>query len=249
MKIEEQENNNPFRMTISDPELIRKITEGGLESLSPDDINSIVIEVKNGQMFMGDASQAHLEDANRFKFRAAENGQTGPSPLRKGLVGYFVILFVVFIVMSIIGIICSKMFLPSLTYKDMIGLSFTLVVGLGLCLSEFRTAFAAKKYMTERVQGKCISHELASVSGKINQRRSIYEYTYKGQVYRSHEKVYANRGYAKVGEVRELLITPENPRCIYDPKAGNARKLGMIGIGMIFIGIVAVVVVSVYING
>ena len=249
MKIEEQENNNPFRMTISDPELIRKITEGGLESLSPDDINSIGIEVKNGQMFMGDANQAHLEDANRFKFRAAENGQTGPSPLRKGLVGYFVILFVMFIALSIIGIICSKMFLPSLTYKDMIGLSFTLVVGLGLCLSEFRTAFAAKKYMTERVQGKCISHELASVSGKINQRRSIYEYTYKGQVYRSHEKVYANRGYAKVGEVRELLISPENPRCIYDPKAGNARKLGMIGIGMIFIGIAAVVVVCVYING
>ena len=249
MKIEEQENNNPFRMTISDPELIRKITEGGLESLSPDDINSIGIEVKAGQMYMSDASQANLEDANRFKFRAAENGQTGPSPLRKGLVGYFVILFVVFIVLSIIGIICSKMFLPSLTYKDIIGLSFTLVVGLGLCLSEFRTAFAAKKYMTERVQGKCISHEHASGSGKLNQRRSIYEYTYRGQVYRSHEKVYANRGYAKVGEVRELLISPENPRCIYDPKAGNARKLGMIGVGMIFIGIVVVVVISVYING
>jgi hypothetical protein len=249
MRIEEQENNNPFGMKISDPELIRKISEGGLESLSPDDINSIGIEVKAGQMYMGDASQANLEDANRFKFRAAENGQTGPLPLRKGLVGYFVILLVVFIVLSIIGIICSKMFLPSLTYKDMIGLSFTLVVGLGLCLSEFRTAFVAKKYMTERVQGKCISHEHASGSGKLNQRRSIYEYTYKGQVYRSHEKVYANRGYAKVGEVRELLITPENPRCIYDPKAGNARKLGMIGIGMIFIGIVVVVVISVCING
>ena len=41
MRIEEQENNNPFGMKISDPELIRKITEGGLESLSPDDINSI----------------------------------------------------------------------------------------------------------------------------------------------------------------------------------------------------------------
>ena len=159
------------------------------------------------------------------------------------------ILFVMFIALSIIGIICSKMFLPSLTYKDMIGFSFVFVVGLGLCLSEFRTAFAAKKYMTERVRGKCISHEHASGSGKLNQRRSIYEYTYKGQVYRSHEKVYANRGYAKVGEVRELLISPENPRCIYDPKAGNARKLGMIGIGMIFIGIVVVVVVSVYING
>ena len=52
-----------------------------------------------------------------------------------------------------------------------------------------------------------------------------------------------------MGEVRELLITPENPRCIYDPKAGNACKLGMIGIGMIFIGIVVVVVISVCING
>ncbi len=249
MKIEEQENNNPFAMKISDPELIRKITEGGVESLSPDDINSLGIEVIAGQMYMGDASQANLEDANRFRFKAAESGQTGPSPLRKGMVGYFVILFVVLIVLSIVGIICSKMFLPSLTYKDMIFLSFAFVVGLGICLSEFRTAFAAKKYMTERVQGKCISHERASGSGKLNQRRSIYEYTYNGQVYRSHEKVYANRGYAKVGEVRELLISPENPRCIYDPKAGNARKLGMIGVGMIFIGIVAVVVVCVYING
>ena len=48
MSIEGQENNNPFGMKISDPELIRKITEGGLESLSPDDINSIGIEVKAG---------------------------------------------------------------------------------------------------------------------------------------------------------------------------------------------------------
>ncbi len=249
MKIEEQENNNPFGMKISDPELIRKISEDGLESLSPDDINSLGIEVQAGQMYMGDASQANLEETNRLRFKAAESGQTGPSPLRRGMVGYFVILFVVFIVLSIIGIICSKMFLPSLTYKDMIFLSFAFVVGLGICLSEFRTAFAAKKYMTERVQGKCISHERASGSGNFRQRRSIYEYTYRGQVYRSHEKVYANRGYAKVGEVRELMISQENPRCIYDPKAGNARKIGMIMIGMIFIGIVVVVVVSVYING
>ncbi len=249
MRIEEQENNNPFGMKISDPELIQKIREGGMESLSPDDINSLGIEVIGGQMYMGDVSQANLEDANRFRFKAVENGQTGPSPLRKGMVGYIVILLVVFIVLSVIGVFCSKMFLPSLTYKDMIGFSFVFVVGLGISLSEFRTAFAAKKYMKERVQGKCISQERASGSGKLNQRRSIYEYTYRGQVYRSHEKVYANRGYAKVGEVRELLISPENPRCIYDPKAGNARKLGMIGVGMIFIGIVVVVVVCVCING
>ena len=74
-------------------------------------------------------------------------------------------------------------------------------------------------------------------------------YTYNNQVYRSYEKVYANKGYAKVGEARELMISPENPRCIYDPKASNARKLGHIMIGMIFIGIVVVIVVSVYING
>ncbi len=249
MKIEDQENNNPFGMKISDPELVRKICEGGMESLSLDDINSLGVEIKKGQMFMGDASQANLEGVNRLRFKTAENGQTGTSPLSRGMVGYIVILFVVFIVLSIVGIVSSKMFLPSLTYKDMIFLSFAFVVGLGICLSEFRTAFAAKKYMTERVQGKCISQEHASGSGKLNQKRSIYEYTYKDQVYRSHEKVYANKGYAKVGEVRELMISQENPRCIYDPKAGNARKLGKIMVGMIFVGIVVVVVVCVYING
>ncbi len=249
MKIENQGNNNPFGMKISDPELVRKICEGGMESLSPDDINSLGVEIKKGQMFMGDASQANLEGDNRLIFKTVDNGQTGPSPLSRGMVGYIVILFVVFIVLSVVGIVSSKLFLPSLTYKDMIFLSFAFVAGLGICLSEFRTAFAAKKYMTERVQGKCISQEHASGSGKYNQKRSIYEYTYKEQVYRSHEKVYANKGYAKVGEVRELMISPENPRCIYDPKAGNARKLGLIMVGMIFIGIVVVVVVSVYING
>lgn len=249
MKIEEQENNNPFRMTISDPELVQKIREGGMESLSPDDINSLGLEVKDGQMFLGDASQAKLEGTNRVRLKTVQGGKTGPSPLSRGMVGYIAVLLVVFIVLSIIGIISSKMFLPSLTYKDMIFLSIAFVVGLGICLSEFRTAFAAKKYMKERVQGKCISHESASGTGKLRTKRSIFEYTYRDQVYRSCESVFSNRGYAKVGEVRELLISPENPRCIYDPKAGNARKLGMIGIGMIFIVIVTVVVVCVYING
>ncbi len=51
MKMGEKENF--LRMTISDPELVQKICEGGMESLSPDDINSLGIEVKAGQMFMG----------------------------------------------------------------------------------------------------------------------------------------------------------------------------------------------------
>lgn len=249
MNMENQGNNNPFGMKISDPELVRKICEGGMESLSPDDINMLGLEIKKGQMFMGDESQANLEGVNMLRFKTAESGQIGPSPLSRGMGGYFAILFVVFVMLSVVGIVSSKTFLPSLTYKDMIFLSFAFVAGLGICLSEFRTAFAAKKYMTECVQGKCISQEHACGSGKFNQKRSIYEYTYKNQVYRSHEKVYANKGYAKVGEVRKLMISPENPRCIYDPKASNARKLGGIMIGMIFIGIVVVVVISVYING
>ena len=249
MKMEERESDNFLRMTISDPELVQKIRESGIESLSPDDLNSLGLEVKDGHISLGDASQADLNGTNRIKLKTVGGEKSGPSPLKRGIVGYIAVLLVVFIILSIIGIVSSKMFLPSLTYKDMIYLSLVFVVGLGICLNEFRSAFAAKKHMTERAHGKCISHERASGSGNFRQRRSIYEYTYRGQVYRSHEKVYANRGYAKVGEVRELLISPENPRCIYDPKAGNARKLGMIGIGMIFIGIVAVVVVCVYING
>ncbi len=249
MKMEEKEKSNLLRMTISDPELVQKIRENGIESLSPDDLNSLGIEVKKGQMFMDDASRANLEDTNRIRFKAVESGKTGPSPLSRGMVGYIAVLLVVFILLSIIGIVSSKMFLPSLTYKDMIFLSFAFVAGLGICLSEFRTAFAARKYMTERVWGKCISQERASGSGNFRQKRSIYEYTYRDKVYRSCEKVFANKGYAKLGEVRELMISPENPRCIYDPKAGNARKIGSIMVGMIFIVIVVVAVVSVYING
>ena len=249
MNMGNQENNNPFGMKITDPDLVRKICEGGMESLSPDDINMIGLGVKNDQMFMGDESQANLEGVNILRYKTAESEQIGPSPLSRGMVGYIALLFVVFVALSVVGIACSNTFLPSLTNQDMVFLSFAFTAGLGICLSEFRTASAAKKYMTERVQGRCISQERASGSGKYNQKRSIYEYTYNNQVYRSYEKVYANKGYAKVGEVRELMISPENPRCIYDPKASNARKLGHIMIGMIFIGIVVVIVVSVCING
>lgn len=247
MKMEEQ--NNFLRMTISDPELVQKIRESGIESLNPDDINSLGIEVKNGHMSLGDASQANLDGSNRIRMNSVVGGNSGPSPLNRGFVGFFAILLVILIGLSAIGIITRKIFLPSLTYKDMIFLSLFFVVGIGLCMSEFRTAFAAKKYLTERVQGKCISHQSASGTGKLNTKRSIFEYMYGDKVYRSCESVYANKGYAKLGEVREIMISPENPRCIYDPIAGKARKIGGFKVGMIFIVITAVVVICVYVNG
>ena len=240
MKTEEKEKSNSLKMTISDPELVQKIRESGIESLSPDDLNSLGIEVKNGHMSLGDASQADLEETSRIRIKTVVDGELGPSPLKRGIVGFIAVLLVVLVVLSIIGIISCKMVLPSLTYKDIIFLSLFFVVGLGICLSEFRTASAANKYLTERVQGKCISHEFASRTGK----RSIFEYTYSDKVYRSCESIFANKGYAKIGEVRELMIAPENPRCIYDPIAGKARKIGGIMIGMLFIVITAVVVVN-----
>ena len=249
MKMEERESDNFLRMTISDPELVQKIRESGIESLSPDDLNSLGLEVKDGHISLGDASQADLNGTNRIKLKTVEGEKSGPSPLKRGIVRYIAVLLVVFIMLSIIGIVSSKMFLPSLTYKDMIYLSLVFVVGLGICLNEFRSAFAAKKHMTERAHGKCISHEFASGSGKLRTKRSIFEYTYRGKVYRSCENVFANKGYAKLGEVRELMLAPENPRCIYDPIAGKARKIGGFTVGMIFIVIVVVVVISVYING
>lgn len=249
MKAEEKENNNFLRMTISDPELVEKIRESGMESLRPDDLNSLGIEVKNGHISLGDASGTNLEGTNRIRLKAVGGERSGPSPLNRGVVGFIVILLVVFLVLSIIGMISCKVLLPSFTYKDMVFLSLFFVVGLGICLSEFRTASAAKKYLTERVWGKCISHEFASGTGKLHSKRAIFEYTYRDKVYRSCESFYANKGYAKLGEVRELMIAPENPRCIYDPIAGKARKIGGIMIGMFFIVLTAVVVVSVYING
>ena len=245
-----EENENLFRMKISDPELVQKIHEGGIESLSPDDINSLGIEVKDGQLSFTDASEADLNGNRRVKIGTVADPQKASLPIKRGFIGYIGILFVVLVVLSVIGIICCNMY-PQLdfTNKDMIFLSLFIVVGLGISLNEFRVAAASKKYMTERVQGKCISHEYASGSGNLKPRRSVYEYTYRGNVYRSCENVYANKGYAKTGEVRELLISPENPRDIYDPKASNARKIGKILIGMIFIGIPVVILVCEFING
>lgn len=76
----------------------------------------------------------------------------------------------------------------------------------------------------------------------------MYEYTYKDKVYRSCESAFANKGYANIGEVRELMISPENPRYIYDPVAGKARKIGLFMIGMFFI-VITVVIVFGCING
>ncbi len=244
MKMEEKEKSNSLKMNISDPELVQKIRESGIESLSPDDLNSLGIEVKNGHMSLGDASQADLEGTSRIRIKTVEDGKLGPSPLKRGIVGFIAVLLVALVVLSIIGIISCKMVLLSLTYKDIFFLSLFFVVGLGICLNEFRTASAANKYLTERVQGKCISHEFASGT-----KRAIFEYTYRDKVYRSCESIFANKGYAKMGEVRELMIAPENPQCIYDPIAGKARKIGGIKIGMIFIVITAVVVVFLYMNG
>lgn len=53
MKFGENEMNNPFMMTITDPELVQKIREGGVENLGIDDVNSLGVEVKNGNLFFG----------------------------------------------------------------------------------------------------------------------------------------------------------------------------------------------------
>ena len=245
MSMEEKEGM--FTMKISDPEIVQKIRESGMESLSPDDLNSLGLEVKDGRLSLGDASQSDFDGTNRVRMRHAEGYNVGPSPFRKGFIGFIAILFVVFIVLSVIGIISCKMFLPSFTYKEMIFLSLFIVVGLGICLNEFRVSSSAKKHLMERVQGKCISVEYAS--GSLKSKRSIYEYTYRGQIYRSCERVFSNAGYAKVGAVRELMIAPENPRCIYDPTAGKSRKVRAFFGGLIFIVIPAIIIACVYING
>ncbi len=247
MNMEEKEGM--FTMKISDPEMVQKIRESGMESLSPDDLNSLGIEIKDGRLSLGDASQSDLDGTKRVRMHHADGYEVGPSPLRKGFIGFIAILFVVFIVLSVMGIISSKMFLPSFTYKDMIFLSLFIVVGIGICFNEFRVAASAKKHLTERVQGKCISIEHARGSGSLKSKRSIYEYTYRDQIYRSCENVFANVGYAKVGAIRELMIAPENPRFIYDPTAGKSRKVRAFFGGLIFIVIPAVIIACVYING
>ena len=242
--------NGFFKMEISDPEIIRKIQENGIESLDQDDINSFGVQVQDGQISFGDASGVDLGGSRRVRMQMVRTGETekGFWPLRRGLVGFFVAMIVVWVILSMIGIISCKM-IPQFTFtnKDMIFLALFLVVALAISLNEFRVASAAKKYLTERVQGQCISQEFAS--GKRQTRRSIFEYTYQDKVYRRCENTYANKGYAKVGEVRELMIAPENPGCIYDPIAGKASKIGGITIGMIFFVLIAVILVSVYING
>lgn len=238
MKLEE---NNLLRMTISDPEMVQKIRENGIESLTQDELNSFGIHVKKGQFSVGDVSQMDLSGSNRIRMRTYVGEKTGSSPLNRGIVRFIAAMFVVFVVLSVAGIIGCKMNPQiSLTYEDAVFVSMFFAVGLGISLSAFHTASVAKKYLTERVWGICISQEYAS--GKIRSRRSIFEYTYKDKVYRSCESSFANKGYAAVGETRELMIAPENPRCIYDPIAGKARKFGGIKIGMIFIVITAVVV-------
>lgn len=246
--MEEKEKSSPLEMMISDPEMVQKIRESGIESFGPDELNSLGIEVKNGHMSLGDASRADLEGTSRIRIKTIADKNSAPSPLRRGFVGFIAILTVLLIAFSTIGIICRKMNPQlDLTNKDMIFLSLVLVVGLGLCLNEFRVASAAKKYLTERVQGKCISHDVSRQSSRFT-KRSIFEYTYKDKVYRSCESVFANKGYANIGEVRELMISPENPRCIYDSVAGKARKIGSIMIGMFFI-VITIVIVFGCING
>lgn len=246
MKTEEKENS--LKMKISDPKLVETIRESGVESLSPDDINSLGIEWKDGHMSFNDAGEADLEGSSRIKLRTAADPKTVLSPLNHGFVGFIGFLFGVLVVLSVTGIICCKMYPQlNLTNKNMILMSLFIVVGLGISLNEFRTASAAKKYMTERVKGKCISHEHSRQNFKS--KRSVFEYTYQDKVYRSSENVFANKGYAKLGEERELLISAENPRDIYDPKAGNARKIGGIVVGMIFIGITVTILACVFING
>lgn len=110
MKMEEQEKNSFLKMTISDPELVQKIRESGIESLSPDDINSLGIEVKNGHMSLGDASQANFGRTNRIRMNSVVGRNSGSSPLNRGLVGFFAILLVILIGLSTIGIITRKIF-------------------------------------------------------------------------------------------------------------------------------------------
>lgn len=244
MKIDENEKNNLLRITISDPELVQQIRESGIESLGPDELNSLG---KNGHISLGDASETDLKGNSRFNIKMVAGKNSAPSSFRRGFAGFIAILIALLIILSTIGIIYRKMNPQfDLTNKDIFFLSLVLVIGLGLCLNEFRVASATKKYLTECVQGKCISHDISRQNFRL--KRSIFEYTYRDKVYRSCESVFANKGYANVGEVRELMISPENPRYIYDPIAGKARKIGSIMIGMFFI-VITVVAMFGCING
>lgn len=118
--MEEKEKSNLLRMTISDPELVQKIHESGIESLSLDELNSLGIEVKNGHMSLGDASQTDLEGTSRIRIEPIADKNSAPSPFRRGFVGFIAILIALLIVLSTIGIIYCKMNPQlDLTNKDM----------------------------------------------------------------------------------------------------------------------------------
>lgn len=92
-------------------------------------------------------------------------------------------MVIVLIALSAVGIYLREKYLSSLAKEDIVFISLYAVVGLAIALSEFRTASAAKKYLTERVLGKCISLEYREKNGVRRPKKSIYEYTYKGETY------------------------------------------------------------------
>lgn len=246
--MDENRNENPFTIKIEDPELIRKLQEGGVENLDSNDIYSLGLEVDDDHISMGDASNINADGVNRLRINTFANGNSGPSPFRRGLFKFIAIMAVIAIVFCVACVVVIGMFpdVP-LAIDEVIGLSLVFVFGVGLGAYPFYCESVAKKNLTECVNAKCISVDRSSSDSRT--RRSVFEYTYNGKVYRSCESTYSNRGYARIGEEREIWVLPENPSIIFDPTANKARKAGKILIGTIFVGIVALIVACLFING
>ncbi len=114
------------------------------------------------------------------------------------------------------------------------------IVGISLICIPLCNAHMNKKHHTESVTGYVIglSHkkEYAKRSGMIDVYAPIYGYTYRGKKYITESIIYSSSDYPVEGSCRNIFISPDNPKEIYEPERSDTNTLIFILFGVMTSG-------------
>ena len=126
----------------------------------------------------------------------------------------------------------------------MTGTGITLIV-VGVCsiVATIAVVIRRKKKYTASVTARCVEVIERFSPSEGRQRAGILEYEFAGEKHKV-KGAYAKYGYPHEGDVREILLDPDNAEKFHDPQSNKGVGKTVIGfsISMIVIGFLMIMI-------